>query len=128
MLTAQQFAEKNAVSLDLATRILKALYAKALDAKSLDRVVWRLEDMLKAKELPKLMEALTDDQIAQTIDEMMVQDQSCNDCEVARCNEENLRFWGFSEVAEFAEHKEYKAGDTVEIQIMRAGNWKHPMY
>lgn len=129
MLTAQQFAEKNAVSLDLATRILKALYAKSLDAKSLDRIVWRLEDMLKTKELPKLMEALTDAQIAQTIDEMTVQDQ-CNsvDCEVARCNEDNLRFWGFSEVAEFAEHKEYKAGDTVEIQIMRAGNWKHPMY
>jgi NACalpha-BTF3-like transcription factor len=129
MLTAQQFAEKNAVTLDLATRILKALYAKTLDAKSLDRVVWRLEDMLKQKELPKLMEALTDDQIGETIDEMMVQDQSNSmDCEVARCNESNVRFWGFSEVAEFAEHKEYNAGDTVEIQIMRAGNWKHPMY
>ncbi len=123
MLTAAQFAEKAKISQDLAKRVLAQIYAKGLDAKSTERVLWRLEDMLRTKELPKLMESLKDEQIATVIDEMIA-GEAANLSKFA----ENLRFWGFSEVAEFAEHKEYKAGDTVEIQIMRTGKWKHPMY
>ena len=139
MLTAAQFAEKAQISQALAKRILGKLYEKSLDAKSLERVLWKLENMLRTQELPKLMDALKDDQIATVIDEMIAQDspntvidemiaQDSPNAEFVRCSEENVRFWGFSEVAEFGEHKEYAAGDTVEIQIMRAGNWKHPMY
>lgn len=122
----KQFAEKAQISQALAKRILSKLYEKELDAKSLERVLWKLENMLRTKELPKLMDALKDDQIAGVIDEMIAQDSQNG--ELVRCSEENVRFWGFSEVAEFGEHKEYAAGDTVEIQIMRTGNWKHPMY
>ncbi len=128
MLTAAQFAENAKISQALAKRILAKLYEKELDAKSLERVLWRLESMLRSKELPKLMEALKEDQIAAVIDEMIAQDTQNQTAELARCSEKNVRYWGFSEVAEFGESKEYAAGDTVEIQIMRSGNWKHPMY
>lgn len=124
----KQFAENAKISQALAKRILAKLYEKELDAKSLERVLWRLESMLRSKELPKLMEALKEDQIAAVIDEMIAQDTQNQTAELARCSEKNVRYWGFSEVAEFGESKEYAAGDTVEIQIMRSGNWKHPMY
>lgn len=43
-------------------------------------------------------------------------------------NREQTAYFFENLSAIFEEHKEFKAGDQVKIQIMRTGNWQHPLY
>lgn len=122
-----KFSEENGLSQETATKILAILYKKGEDAKSLDRLLWKMEMFLKKNEIPKLMEKMSADQIGKLIDEMIAEDEM-SECWPACCNEQ-FTAWGFSEMGEeFAEGKVFEAGDKVEIQIMRAWKWNHPMY
>lgn len=69
------------------------------------------------------MDKLTNDQIAQVIDEMDVET-------VAESYNENwLKVWMFEEVLwAFGEQKEFKAWDKVDIQIMRTWKRNHSLY
>lgn len=58
-----KFSEENGLSQETATKILAILYKKGEDAKSLDRLLWKMEMFLKKNEIPKLMEKMSADQI-----------------------------------------------------------------
>ena len=122
------FAEEKGVSKPLATKILNALYAKGLSADDFGMALYRLEEMIEDEKLNDLINSATDEDVAKVVDLLAVQKDYENG---AWCSEEAARqkIWLFSELAQaFQEGKEFKAGDTVEIQIMRTGHWDHPIY
>ncbi len=128
-ITAQQFSDQTWISKGLAKRILDLLYSNDYGAKAFDRILYRLRWMLEKKMIPDLMEKLTDDQINSVIAEMQTDDWNHSmDCPAEAYSEKQFWIWLFSELgAEFAD-REFKAGDTVDIQIMRAWNWNHSLY
>lgn len=121
-ITPQQFAEETNISQELAQKILDSIYAKGMDAKTFDRVLWRLRSMLERTTLVKLLNGSTQKQIDGIVEEMQIQDQSYGPTECS----DNTKAWIFN-AYEFKD-KSYKCGDNVEIQIMRTGKWKHPQY
>lgn len=127
-ISAKKFSEENKISQDLAKKILDALYLQWYDAKSFDRVLYRMRSSLEKKVIPDLMEKMNNAQIEQIIQEMAIEDQPCDDGEIERYSENPFGIWLFSELwSEFAD-KVFNAGDKVEIQIMRVWTRNHPMY
>lgn len=125
-----RFSEELQVSKETAKRIVDRIYEKELDATQLARVLWKLQNWLVKKNIRELFEKLTDDQIDETITEIMVEDQRMRTgpCEVQCYNfKEERSLWIFNEI-DSSIFKEYKAGDTIEMQIMRTGKWNHPLY
>lgn len=121
-ITPQQFADQTNIDQGLAKKILDSLYAKGMDAKAFDRVLWRLRSMLEKTMLVDLINKSSQKQIDDLITEMQIEDQSYGPAECS----ENTKAWIFN-AYEFKD-KSYKCGDNVEIQIMRTGKWKHPQY
>jgi len=71
------------------------------------------------------MNAMKNAQIETLVDELIVQDQGCSK-EVCCSENEEIHFRAF--FAEMPAGKAFKAGDKVEIQIMKTGVWNHPVY
>lgn len=128
------FSEKSKVSKDTAESITDLLYEKGLDIKSLDRVMWRIEDYIRKEKMATIFDLLTPQEMGQVIDEMIAEDNEWK----AKCmpsengtglsaSKANFTAWGFSEFSE-DNKKDKKAGDVVDIQIMRVGKWNHPAY
>lgn len=126
---AKLFAEKVGIAVKTAKNIIDLLYKKGLDAKAFDRVMWKLERLVRETQLAKIMDQQTDDTINGIIDEMILQDSRCQDMP---CEAYSERMWYFTDISEmFGEgenQKVLKAGDEVTIQIMRAGQRNHPLY
>lgn len=126
------FSEKKLISQSTATNITNALYGKGLDIKSLDRIMWRLEEFIRRDKMPAIMDLLSVPEIESVIDEMVAEDEkwkaeALNHGDNGTKLSQNFTAWGFSEFAEKGE-KTYKAGDIIDIQIMRVGKWNHPAY
>ena len=68
------FSEKGKVSKDTATSITDLLYEKGLDIKSLDRVMWRIEDYIRKEKMATIFDLLTPQEMGQVIDEMIAED------------------------------------------------------
>jgi len=111
------------MSKDLATRIIDALYAKGLDAKDFDAILWRLRRKMEKEELAKLMEKATKDTITGLVDELVAMRLPCPPMADCACSEAHF----FNELS-LAEGKEYKKGDTIDVEILRTGEWKHERY
>lgn len=126
------FSEKTQVSQSTANQISDLLYNKGLDIKSLDRVMWRLEDYVRTTKMASIFDLLATQEIEAVIDEMIAEDNACRVQELQRENDgvslaKNFTAWGFSEFAETTK-TDRQAGDIVDIQIMRTGKWNHPVY
>lgn len=126
------FSEKKLISQTTATNITNALYSKGLDIKSLDRIMWRLEEFIRRDKMPAIMDLLSTPEIESVIDEMVAEDmkwkaEALGPNEVGTKLSQNFTAWGFSEFEEKGT-KTYKAGDIIDIQIMRVGKWNHPAY
>lgn len=125
------FSEKK-ISKETADTISETLYNKGLDAKSLDRVIWRLEDYIRKEKMASIFDLLTSQEIEQVIDEMIAEDNEWKTKGLtaetgSTLSRANFTAWGFSEFAE-GDKTAKKAGDIVDIQIMRTGKWNHPAY
>ena len=108
----------------LATRIVDALYAKGLDAKDFDAILWRLRRKMEKEELAKLMEKATKETIESIIDELVAMRLPCPPAADCCCSEAHF----FNEL-HLSEGKEYKAGDVLAgVEILRTGKWKHERY
>lgn len=112
------------MSKKLATRIIDALYAKGLDAKDFDAILWRLRRKMEREELAKLMEAATAETIAQLVDEMLPMRLPSAPSADCSCSEGSF----LSELSLAEGKTDYKAGDTIDVQILRTGKWKHERY
>lgn len=127
-MNVKQFAEKNKISEKLAKKILNALYDKNLDATKMNRVIWRLESFFIKEKLKQYLEKVDKKQIESVIEDIIADDAKY-EADSISASEVHMRL--FSEL-KFAEEKpeghKYKAGDTVEIQIMRTGSWNHALY
>jgi hypothetical protein len=128
------FSEKGKVSKDTAQSITDLLYEKGLDIKSLDRVMWRIEDYIRKEKMATIFDLLTPLEMGQVIDEMIAEDLAwktrnmpSEDGTSLVATKANFTAWGFSEFAE-GDKIDKKAGDIVDIQIMRVGKWNHPAY
>jgi len=128
------FSEKGKVSKDTAQSITDLLYEKGLDIKSLDRVMWRIEDYIRKEKMATIFDLLTPLEMGQVIDEMIAEDLAWKTQNMPKedgtslvATKANFTAWGFSEFAE-GDKKDKKAGDVVDIQIMRTGKWNHPAY
>lgn len=127
------FSEKGKVSKNTAQSITDLLYDKGLDIKSLDRVMWRIEDYVRKEKMATIFDLLTPAEMEKVIDEMIAEDNEHKIHEIQEEQSEtvslakNFTAWGFSEFAE-GDKKGKKAGDIVDIQIMRVGKWNHPAY
>lgn len=115
-------AEQTALSKELATRIVDAIYEKGLDAKDFDQVLWKLRRYCENVELPKLMEKATDETLNVLIEEIVSTrfPVPMNDC---CCSEAE-----FMSPLELSEKKTWAAGDSFDAQILRCGEWRHPVY
>lgn len=111
------------MSKDLATRIIDALYAKGMDAKDFDAILYRLRRKMEREELAKLMEKATKETIGALVDELAAMRLPCPPMDACACSEASF----FNEL-NLAEGKEYKAGDSIDVQILRTGKWKHERY
>ena len=139
-LTAQQFADATGVSTKKAKKILDILEAKKLEPADLNGVLWRLRDMVIARDLGKLMEKLSDEEVEGVIDQMVIE-RSMYQCPKQVCYARNFEqlqsafsnlgkpesVWFFSQIEEKKDGG-YKKGDVVTIQIFRVGKWEHPDY
>ena len=128
------FSEKGKVSKDTATSITDLLYEKGLDIKSLDRVMWRIEDYIRKEKMATIFDLLTPQEMGQVIDEIIAEDLAWKTKNMPKedgtslvATKANFTAWWFSEFAE-DQKKDKKAGDIVDIQIMRTGKWNHPAY
>ena len=117
------FSEKGKISETTANTITDLIYDKGLDIKSLDRIMWRIEDYVRKEKMATIFDLLTADEIGAIIDEMIAEDlewkAKCMPSQDGTSLSANKNFtaWGFSE---FAEHKsDYKSGEIIDIQIMR---------
>jgi predicted transcriptional regulator len=122
-----KFAEDQKISEKTAKKLLDALYNKGLDATNLSRVIYRLEAWLTKTEIKNLMEKVTDDQVSNIIDEIVIEDQYYGNSRPVECfSFQEKSAWLFEELPSL--FKDYVEGNTVKIQIMRAGEWNHPLY
>lgn len=129
------FSEKKIISQATATAITDSLYEKGLDIKSLERVMWRIEEYVRREKMATIFDLLTIQEIGQIIDEMIAEDNEwktkglTSECGSSKLSQPAANFtaWGFSEFAE-GDKTAKKAGDIVDIQIMRTGKWNHPAY
>lgn len=147
--SSKRFSSDAGISLKLSKRILDKLYEKELGAEDLTYAIWRLRDfVMKTAEMAKLLEKQDDTVIDQVINDIIIEknryamphDVCCAETpeafsEALRAAEnavkrierkEKAHSWFFTSL-DFKD-KEFKEGDTVTIQILRAGKWKHPMY
>lgn len=118
-LLIKELSDETKVSKDFANRIVNALYKKGLDAKDFDRVWWRLKRKVENEDLVKVLEKQTPKVIEGIVDEIIASRLPYDAC----CSEAFF----FTELA-LGEKKEFKEGDTVEIEILRTGTWNHPVY
>lgn len=130
MITPTVFAAESTISEKLAKRILDRLYDKELDAMDLASVVWKLKDWFVKNEFSKILEKSPDSVIDNVIDEMVAERERWK----TRIDSPSVGFsephaWFFTALEDDLKGgKEFKEGDTVEIQILRRGEWKHPVY
>lgn len=68
------FSEKKIISQTTATAITDSLYEKGLDIKSLERVMWRIEEYVRREKMATIFDLLTIQEIGQIIDEMIAED------------------------------------------------------
>lgn len=68
------FSEKGKVSKNTAESITDLLYEKGLDIKSLDRVMWRIQDYIRKEKMATIFDLLTPQEMGQVIDEMIAED------------------------------------------------------
>lgn len=125
---SKSFADATQVSQKQAETIMKIIYDKGLDAKTFDRVLWRMKNLVMNTKVQELVNTMEKTQIESLVDELVVQDQA-SPSEVC-CNEnDEIHFQAFfSDIPTApAEGKKFNAGDLVDIQIMRTGVWNHPM-
>lgn len=123
-----QFSEENNLPKETASKILDVLYKKGKDAKSLDRLLWKMEMFLKKNAIPDLMNKMSAAQIWLIVDDMISEDNQMKAEVASNYSEKPMTVWWFSEMwSEFSD-KTFEAGDQVQIQIMRTGKWQHPMY
>jgi len=137
----KKFAEDQKVELPTAQRVLDVLYAKALDAMYLNRVLCRLEGLLINTEIKRLINEADEATITRIVEEIIIEDQACGPCAVSCYSDTEklktqsfndtayeLTTWLFSHFPESTVFAELKEGDMVDIQIMRKGKWLHPAY
>lgn len=123
----KQFSEETGISKSQASNILSIIYEKGLDAKVFDRVLWRMRQIVQKEELMKIVNKMSKDAITTIVDQIVV--ETTNQWEICCSEGENVVFRSLFNIQEpAAEFKEFKTGDTVEIQVMRTGRWNHPMY
>lgn len=139
-LTAQQFSDATGVSVKKAKKILEILDAKKLEPMDLNAVLWRLRDMVIKRDLGKLMDKLSDEEVEGVIDQMVIE-RAMYQCPKQVCYAQNFEqlqrafnslgkpesAWFFAQV-EDKKDGGYKKGDTVTIQIFRVGKWEHSDY
>lgn len=101
------FAEKSKVSKNTAESITDLLYEKGLDIKSLDRVMWRIEDYIRKEKMATIFDLLTPQEMGQVIDEMIAEDLAWKTQNMPKqdgtslaATKANFTAWGFSEFAE----------------------------
>lgn len=118
----QKFSEIFQETIDKAwaKNIIDRLYEKELDATNFEQILWNIHDYFMKNEYWKAIKSLD----SATIDEIIDEAVGMKTMNWPVCGNETS-MWSFSDVSEF---KEVKEGDKVEIQIMRAGKWQHPIY
>lgn len=102
-------------------KIIDKLYAQGLDATKFEWTLNKIHSYFMKNQYWKMVKNLDD----ATIDEIIASMAQMYPTETQNYNEKATTFWSFSDLGEF---KEVKEGDKVQIQIMRTGKWKHPMY
>lgn len=135
-ITAQSFAEQSQISEKLAKKILDRIYEKKLDAMDMPNVIWKLKDWFLKNEFGKLLEKASTDTIDAMLDEVIadrIRWQTRVDAPSSSYSDQTSitpeSAWFFTALTDdITGNKEFKAGDKVDIQILRVGNWKHPIY
>lgn len=121
------FSEKCWLSLKTATKIIEKLYAKGLDYTQLSSVKRRLETYIVQNKMEEIVDDMDESTIDAIINDVFVAEwMNTNNTGTLCCSNDRGKVWQFYEFAEKA--KEYKAGDTVDIQIMRKWTWEHSIY
>lgn len=111
------------VSKALANKIVNALYKKDLDAKDFSSVYYRLKRKVENEELLAILEKQSTKVIEGIVDQIVAYRSSHS----VGFNETCHQAFILNEIKK--EKKKYKAGDLIkDMQILRTGNWTHPVY
>lgn len=123
---AAVFSDNQNISRKTANKILDRLYNAGLDIKKFESIFYRIEKYVHTKMIGQIIDEMDDKMLDNFIMEMQ------GDCMIVehQCyNEKNQKAWLFFDMVNlFGEHKEFKAWDTVEIQIMRTWERDHQTY
>ncbi len=127
----KQFAIDTKLGIKLAKRILDRLELKGLKAEELSSVMRRLKDFFMETKYGEFLKSVPDNTLDAVIDKMTLsrmgiqtEAMEANDDKRTRDAAHKFSSWIFSKL----KHKTYKAGDTIDIQIMRAGERDHYEY
>lgn len=119
----KKFSEDTGLPKQLAKKVIDLLYAKWLNSSDLRAVEREMREWIMKSKVQDLMKEMTDDDINAIIDDLIM-DKMRMDIDCQRYSEGTM--WLFSDMTN--EKKEYKAGDTLDIQIMRTGKRDHSLY
>ena len=125
IMNVTQFAENTGLSKSMAKKMLDLLYAKDLTASNLNELTRNLKNWIMENKTHEILKGLSDENINSIIDEMIM-DRMRNRVEMESQNYSEGRTWLFSDL--ITKEKQFKAGDKLEVQIMRTGEWDHPIY
>lgn len=128
---ATQFAEDTSISAEKAKDIIDLLDTRWFPPENLNQVIWEIKEYIIDNQLkdivdemkPETLASIVDDRVAECMQRNLM--QPCNECSYSEA-----KIWLFEELpsASFDDHKEYKPGDLVKLQIMRTGERDHSMY